>query len=128
MTDYTKPMATDLDGIVRIANGGTGASTATGALKNLGIQCGTSEAKNVGSSSVEDRTVTFPIPYAADTIPVVLVSFTSGSSAANFGRLNIAVASATNTEFTCRIFNSDSSTRVPGFNWIAIGTPIAISV
>ena len=41
--EYTKPDATDLDGAVPVANGGTGATTAAQALQNLGITYGTAD-------------------------------------------------------------------------------------
>ena len=50
--EYPKPDATDLDGAVPIANGGTGATTAAQALQNLGISYGTDDL-TAGSSPLE---------------------------------------------------------------------------
>ena len=50
--EYPKPDATDLDGAVPIANGGTGATTAVQALQNLGITYGTDDL-TAGSSPLE---------------------------------------------------------------------------
>lgn len=50
--EYPKPDATDLDGAVPIANGGTGATTAAQALQNLGITYGTDDL-TAGSSPLE---------------------------------------------------------------------------
>ena len=50
--EYPKPDATDLDGAVPIANGGTGATTSAQALQNLGITYGTDDL-TAGSSPLE---------------------------------------------------------------------------
>ena len=50
--EYPKPDATDLDGAVPIANGGTGATTAAQALQNLGITYGTTDL-TAGSSPLK---------------------------------------------------------------------------
>ena len=50
--EYPKPDATDLDGAVPIANGGTGATTAAQALQNLGISYGTTDL-TAGSSPLD---------------------------------------------------------------------------
>lgn len=56
IVDMPKPVATNLDGIVPVASGGTGASTAAAArtnlginLNNLGITWGTGEAPSTGT-------------------------------------------------------------------------------
>jgi len=88
------------------------------------IQCGNVAALgNTSSGSYKDAVVTFPKAFAAGTTPFVMVGFASGSTSGNFGRGCVAVlpGSVTNTEFTLRFFNGDSSARNPEFVWIAIG-------
>lgn len=56
--DYPKPDAADLYGSVPIANGGTGATTAAAALRNLGITYGTSDL-TAGTSELATGAVYF---------------------------------------------------------------------
>lgn len=84
----------------------------SGALENVGGQAG---------GTCSDHDVTFPTPFAAGTIPVVVVSFRTSSSAPTFGNCTCSVHSKTNTGFTIRFFNGDTSDRSPGFDWIAVG-------
>lgn len=88
------------------------------------IQCGNVAALgNTSSGSYKDATVTFTTAYASGTTPFVMVGFASSSTSGNFGRGCVAVlpGSVTNTGFTLRFFNGDSSARNPEFNWFAIG-------
>lgn len=88
------------------------------------IQCGNVAALgNTSSGSYKDAVVAFPKAFAAGTTPFVMVGLASGSTSGNFGRGCVAVlpGSVTNTEFTLRFFNGDSSARNPEFVWIAIG-------
>lgn len=84
----------------------------SGALENVGGQAG---------GTCSDHEVTFPTPFAEDTVPVVVVSFRTSSSAPTFGNCTCSVHSKTNTGFTIRFFNGDTSNRSPGFDWIAVG-------
>ena len=84
----------------------------SGALENVGGQAG---------GTCSDHDVTFPTPFAEGTVPVVVVSFRTSSSAPTFGNCTCSVHSKTNTGFTIRFFNGDTSNRSPGFDWIAVG-------
>jgi len=88
------------------------------------LQCGSvSSLGNTSGGSYKNKEITFPKAYAPGTIPVVMVGFASSSTAGNFGRGCVAVllGSVTNTGFTLRYYNGDSSARNPEFVWIAIG-------
>lgn len=88
------------------------------------IQAGTLQAKSkVSTGNCADYPVTFPMPFDPDTVPVVVVGFVSGSTAARFGTCACAVldGSVTNEGFTIRFYNGDTSSRIPGFSYIASG-------
>lgn len=88
------------------------------------IQAG--EVASVGATAggaTVDIDATFPIAFARGTTPYVVVGFKSTSTAGTFGRCAVAVMSATNTGFTFRFFNGDSSNRAPEFTYIAFGIP-----
>ena len=89
---------------------------------DVGVQCGLIAATNVSSGSYADVSVTFP--KAFQSVPVVVVGFKSESTAGTFGRCCVSVKGLpTTTGFTARIFNGDSSGRMPAVTWIAAGTP-----
>jgi hypothetical protein len=86
------------------------------------VQCGLIAATNVSSGSYADVSVTFPKAFYA--APIVVVSFETESTAGSFGRCAVAVTGAvTATGFTARIYNGDTTDRVPRVSWIAAGTP-----
>ena len=88
------------------------------------IQAGTLQAKSkVSTGNCADYLVKFPRPFDPDTVPVVVVGFTSGSTAARFGTCACAVVdgTVTNEGFTIRFYNGDTSSRIPGFSYIAFG-------
>lgn len=90
----------------------------------LSVQHGHVEALgNTGSGDYTDAAVTFPAAFLEGTTPTVIVGFSTESTAGTFGRCSCAVVkgSETNTGFTLRFFNGDSSNRNPDFDWIAIG-------
>lgn len=88
------------------------------------IQAGTLQAKSkVSTGNCADYPVTFPKPFDPGTVPVVVVGFISGSTAARFGTCTCAVVdgSVTNEGFTIRFYNGDTSSRIPGFSYISFG-------
>lgn len=82
-----------------------------------------SELGATSSGTYKDGSVTFDAAYPTGTIPAVLLSFMSTSTAGKFGRCSVAVMSVTNTGFTFRFFNGDDSNRNPKFVYIAYGIP-----
>lgn len=90
----------------------------------LNVQAGTiGQLGATATGSYQDGEATFATPFAAGTTPVVVICFRSDSTAGTFGRCSVAVVSATNTGFTFRFFNGDSSNRNPDYTYIAFGTP-----
>ena len=108
---------------VTVAQGGTGAGTAAGARANLGIQSGSipMDQNQINAGSTLDIPVTFPTAFSA--APDVVVGFQSDSTASAFGACACAVLSVSATGFTIRAFNDGSSSRNPGYRWIAVGRP-----
>ena len=85
---------------------------------------------NVGQTinATKNAVTTYPssgyLSYGHDygtNIPDVVVGFNSGSTAAGFGGLSIAVSDRTATGFKVKIFNNTNTDRSPGFYWIAMG-------
>lgn len=90
----------------------------------LNVQAGTvGQLGATAGGSYQDGEATFAKPFAAGTTPVVVICFRSDSTAGTFGRCSVAVIAATNTGFTFRFFNGDSSNRNPDYTYIAFGTP-----
>lgn len=94
------------NGTVSLANGGTGATTATNARANLGIQTG-------GGTTTADGTVTNTFPTAFSTAPTVVVTQT-GSTLTETN----AVVSVTPSNFVYRAAANSITHR-----YIAVGTP-----
>ena len=77
---------------------------------------------SVDSSKYVDVPITFP--RAFHSAPIVVVGFETESTAGSFGRCSVAVTgTVTAAGFTVRIFNGDTTARVPRVSWIAVGTP-----
>lgn len=88
------------------------------------IQTGTVMATTkTPSNNCSDHPILFEKPFAAGTVPTVIVGLVSSSTAARFGVCTCAVldGSVTNEGFTIRFYNSDVSSRLPGFSYIAFG-------
>lgn len=77
------------------------------------------ELGNTSKESYKDGSVTFDRAYSSGTTPVVLIDFMSQSTAGSFGKCTVAVKSVSNTGFTFRFFNGDSSNRNPKFVYLA---------
>ena len=93
-------------------------------LLALGIQAGFVEAVgNTSGGSYKDIYVTFEHPYAAGMPPIVIPCFFTQSTAGSFGRGNVSTYATSNTGFTMRYYNGDSSNRNPSFFWLALGVP-----
>lgn len=73
---------------------------------------------SVPANSYKDFTISFGKTFPAN--PDVVVGFISESTAGAFGRCSCAVHSLTTTGCKIRMFNSDTVSRAPGFEWIAI--------
>jgi hypothetical protein len=105
--------ATDINkGILGIARGGTGATSASGARRSLGIQVGSGSITGIQGQSVT-KTVTFASAYSS--IPVVVVSSKTPMHSTD---VYLAVQSVTATGFTVQLY-SDTLNPVIAFNWIA---------
>lgn len=89
---------------------------------DVGVQSGRIAGTTVSHGGYKDVSVTFPKAFYA--APIVVVSFETESTAGSFGRCAVAVTGAvTATGFTARIYNGDTTDRVPRVSWIAAGTP-----
>ena len=90
-----------------------------GRIGTSALQCGQVAGDTVAANSYKDYTVTFP--KAFPSVPIVNVTFRTGSTAYQFGHCSVAVYSESTTGFKIRFFNADStSARSPGFNWMAM--------
>lgn len=89
---------------------------------DVGVQCGRTSSTTVSHGGYADVSVTFPKEFYA--APVVVVGFETESTAGAFGKCTVAVTgTVTTTGFTARIFNGDTTNRMPRVSWIAVGTP-----
>ena len=110
---------------VTVAQGGTGAGNAADARANLGVQSGAIAAASgtttIPANGYLELSVTFDPAFSA--VPNVVVGFVSDSTAGAFGECSCAAYDIKKTGFRIRAFNNGSSNRVPGFQWIAVGSP-----
>nr|DAH56772.1 MAG TPA: H-type lectin domain [Caudoviricetes sp.] len=89
---------------------------------DVGVQCGREASKSVSAGAYADYPVTFPRAFYA--APIVVVGLETESAAGAFGKCVVAVTgTVTETGFTARVYNGDTSPRSPRVNWIAVGTP-----
>lgn len=72
---------------------------------------------SVPANGYTDFTVQFGRTFRS--VPIVVASLYSLSSAGAVGSMEVSVMSATTSSFQVRIFNAGSSSRSPGFRWMA---------
>lgn len=106
-SDYTRAIAS-------AGSGGSAVNVRAGHIDAVG---------NTASGNYVDVPVTFSTAFSAGITPTVVVGFSTTSTAGTFGRCSCAVVTGavTNSGFTLRFFNGDSSNRNPAFDYIAIG-------
>lgn len=120
--DHVINLEGSIEGVLPIAHGGTGATTAVQARKALKIQCGyVSQMITIsGSTTHYSVTVAFPTPF--DAPPLVFLTGESNSS----GRMNglvVNVGTCSASGFIIDLFNTTSGsngTFVKGIHWLAI--------
>lgn len=136
----TSNITPGVTGTLPITNGGTGATSASGARTNLGISHTTSSDNMqqvskfgdfqiitgfvtgvaVNSSSYQDVVVSYASAFSST--PCVVVGLQSGSTAGTFGRVNAALRyTGSTTELTIRVANGDTTQRAPNLTFIAVG-------
>ena len=90
----------------------------------LNVRAGTiGQLGSTAGGATNDGSVTFDKAFKAGTVPIVVICFNTASTAGAFGRCAVSVMETTNTGFTFRFFNGDTSNRNPGFSYIAFGIP-----
>lgn len=91
---------------------------ATSVIKKLPvIKDGVISGISVRANSYKDVEITYP---GFARVPNLIACLESSSSSPTMGRITVSVVSVDRTTATVRIFNSDTSTRLPGIRWIAI--------
>lgn len=104
-------------------SGGTGVKSMDallGALGTLKIQAGNTAALgNTAGGAYKDGYEEFWSPFTV--APVVVIGFDSTSTSGTFGCCSVAVTEVTESGFSFRFFNGDTSNRNPSFQWIAAG-------
>lgn len=92
-------------------------------LRALGISAGSvGQDESIAAGSYHNYHVDFPFSYSS--VPNVTATIYSTTTDQNYGPLTITVYSRTQTGFDVRIYNNSGTTRSPGFQWVAIGTPV----
>ena len=106
--------ATDIrKGVLAVARGGTGGSTALAARRSLGIQAGSGNIVGVAGEAV---VAAFTFPVAFGTAPYMVVTPLTDLDSSD---LYVSVSTVTRTGFSVRIYSETQSPSVT-FNWIAI--------
>lgn len=102
-------------GTLPIIRGGTGATSKSGAQKNLGIQYGTASITTKISGSNSTASVTFPTAFSS--VPKVIVSQVFNDKNIVILKDNISA-----TGFTALLESGFSSVVTRKFDWLAIST------
>lgn len=106
-----------------LESGGTGVTNIEDLRIALGVyklEVGETPALgNTASGTYQDETIYFHKAFIS--APIVVIGFKSSSTGGTFGRCSVAVVEVTESYFTFRFFNGDSSNRNPDFTWIAAG-------
>lgn len=102
-------------------NGST--QTVANALSSLNsdvkkIQHGSTSSITVSAGSYGDIDVTFPTAFTST--PTILVTIGTSSTGAGMGNVSVAAFNKSKTGFTIRCYNNDTSSRTPGFTWVAV--------
>lgn len=83
------------------------------------IQSGGTDYISVPANSYKDMQIKFPKPFESD--PNVLASIWGMSdNSPSYGNINFSYDNISTTGFKMRIYNDNTSTRVPRFRWVAI--------
>ena len=82
------------------------------------IQSGSTGYINVPANSYKDVQIEFPKPFESD--PNISASIWGMSDSPSYGNINFSYDNISKTGFTMRIYNDNTSARVPRFRWIAI--------
>lgn len=82
------------------------------------MESGSVYVGNVAANSYVDVPITYSKTYP--NTPDVVVCLNSNSTSAKMGLVTVATLSRSQTGFTARIFNADTSGRSPYINWIAM--------
>lgn len=101
-----------------IPEGGTNATTGSGALTSFGIRRGRTTSMDVAVNAVSTQAVSFSSTLSA--VPLVILTIEGTHTNTAFGRIIYEVASVTTSGFTVRVINPTDSTFNVVFNYIAI--------
>lgn len=82
------------------------------------IQSGSTGYIDMPANSYKDVQIEFPKPFESD--PNILASIWGMSESPSYGNINFSYDNISKTGFTMRIYNDNTSVRVPRFRWIAI--------
>lgn len=110
--------AQNVTGTVAVGNGGTGATTWSAALTNLGIRRGKTATLTVGANTAKTLTVTYS--SACGSTPIVVVTPVGGSSNTSVGMFTYEVYNQTTTGFSIRVVTAAGASFNNAFNYIAM--------
>ena len=82
------------------------------------IQSGSTGYIDVPANSYKDVQIEFPKPFESD--PNISASIWGMSDSPSYGNINFSYDNISKTGFTMRIYNDNTSARVPRFRWVAI--------
>lgn len=110
--------ATNVSGTVAVANGGTGSTTWSGALTNLGIRRGKTSTLTVGANTA--KTLEVKYSTTCGSIPIVVVTIAGGSSNTSQGMYQYEVFNQSTAGFSIRVITATGANFSGAFNYIAV--------